>query len=192
MLSLPIYYTLYLIAGMALKLGDDLLDDLNRPKLAWFPLLVAGTSFGILMTQTEWDLALFLAIIVGVLVSGKVNRPQFFVGFIVIGVILWVCGPAYIPVPLEWGAVFLALIIASAIDEFGNDRFESSQNEVMSVFFKYRFSLKLVALIIGCIRWGFIQTMIGLWIFDLSYEVMGRLVRTVIAHADRQDYSRHR
>jgi len=51
-----VYFSAYLFAGLTLKIGDDLLDELDRPDLSWIPLALAGVLFGFIMTVSEWDL----------------------------------------------------------------------------------------------------------------------------------------
>ena len=85
----------YCLAGLTLKLGDDLLDKSNYPELAWLPFLASGLLFGLLMTVSEWDLVLLTAIIIGVLFSGKVNRKEFIIGFVAIVIVITVIGLPY-------------------------------------------------------------------------------------------------
>ena len=62
-----LYYVAYLLAGLTLKLGDDLLDELDRPNMAIGPLALSGVLFGFIMSLSEWDLILLGAIVIGVL-----------------------------------------------------------------------------------------------------------------------------
>ena len=71
MLEWVAYFSVYLLAGLTLKIGDDLLDELDKPDLSWAPLALAGILFGLIMIVSEWDLALMTSIIIGVIVSGK-------------------------------------------------------------------------------------------------------------------------
>ncbi|MHA1771359.1 MAG: hypothetical protein ACTSYL_07045 [Candidatus Thorarchaeota archaeon] len=190
-LGLFFYYLVYLLAGVTLKLGDDLLDELNKPRWAWIPLLFAGVFFGVLMTQTEWDLVLILAIILGVIASGKVNRPQFIIGFVMIGGVVWYAGVPQITNWLVWGTIFVVLIVAAALDEWGNDRAENSVNRLTNTFFEYRFTLKVSALMLGIIWYEFIPTAIGIWLFDLGYEATRKVVTLVSERDDKQGYNTH-
>jgi hypothetical protein len=171
------YFSAYFIAGLALKLGDDLLDELDRPKAAWVPLSLAGLLFGLLMTVSEWDLVLLTSIVIGVMVSGKVNRPQFIVGFVLIFGTLLVVGIPVITGWLDWGTVLIILFMAAVLDEKGNEWADKEHSPLAFKLFEFRFVLKMVA--IGLvIPWPmFLSTAIGLWVFDLGYESAGWLVR---------------
>jgi hypothetical protein len=166
------YFLAYLCAGFTLKLGDDLLDEMEQPTFAWLPLAVSGILFGYLMTQTEWDLVLLAAIVIGVLLSGKVNRPQFTVGFFFIALIM----PA-ITNWLDWSTLLIMLFLASVLDEKGNDWTDEVISPRGFKFFRYRFTLKLSVLLLT-IPWPqFLAAAVGLWIFDLGYELAGWVSR---------------
>jgi len=171
------YFAAYFLAGLTLKLGDDLLDELNQPEKAWFPLALSGLLFGLLMTVSEWDLVLLTSIVVGVLISGKVNRPQFVVGFLLIFSTLLILGVPVVTSWLDWLTVLIILFLAAVLDEKGNDWADREVSPTAYLFFEYRFVLKLVALGL-VIPWPmFLSTAVGLWIFDIGYECAGWLVR---------------
>jgi hypothetical protein len=172
-----LYFSAYFLAGLSLKLGDDLLDELDRPQAAWLPLTLAGLLFGLLMTVSEWDLVLLTSIVIGVLVSGKVNHLQFVVGFaMIIGTLLIIGFPA-ITSWLDWSTVLIILFLAAVLDEKGNDWADKDQSPLAFKIFKYRFVLKIVVLGL-IIPWPmFFMTAIGLWVFDIGYESAGWLIR---------------
>jgi hypothetical protein len=177
MVEIMLQLIAYLLAGLTLKLGDDLLDELDLPSLAWYPLGIAGVLFGILMAINEWNLVLLTAIVVGVLLSGKVNRKQFSVGFALIALILLVFGIPAVTDLLGWLSMLFMLFMASVLDEKGNDWVENAANPKTALFFKYRFTLKITALLL-VIPWvGFLVAAIGIWVFDMGYELVGWLIR---------------
>ena len=171
------YFSAYLLAGFSLKMGDDLLDELDQPQAAWIPLALAGLLFGLLMTVSEWDLVLLTSIVIGVLVSGKVNRPQFVVGFALIFGTLLIVGIPVVTSWLDWLTVLIILFLAAVLDEKGNDWTDKNRSPIAFKLFEYRFVLKIV--VIGLIiPWPmFFATAIGLWIFDIGYESAGLLIR---------------
>ncbi|MFW9792692.1 MAG: hypothetical protein ACFFEE_00190 [Candidatus Thorarchaeota archaeon] len=172
------YFLAYFSAGFTLKLGDDLLDELDKPHLAWYPFALSGFLFGYLMTLSEWDLVLLTSILIAVTASGKVNRPQFIVGFILILVAIVILGGVSPPSNwLDWLTLFIILFLAAVLDEKGNDWSDQERSPRAYWLFKYRFTLKLVALFL-VIPWPmFLATALGLWVFDFGYELSGRVVR---------------
>jgi len=183
-----VYYAIYWIAGLSLKIGDDLLDELDRPKYAWAPLTIAGASFGLLMSASQWDLALIVSIIIGVVVSGKVNRPQFGVGFVVIAFVILVRGLPQITDPLWWSLIVMVLLMAAAADEYGNDWADDRTDGIGRAFFEHRFVLKITTMVLGVIVTPFFAAAIGMWVLDTGYEIAGRLTKSYV---DRQGYSTH-
>jgi hypothetical protein len=177
MIQWVVYLFAYMMAGMSLKLGDDLLDEYDYPSLAWFPLGFSGILFGLLMVRSEWDLVLLSAIVIGVLLSGKVNRREFIVGVVVIGIILLVVGIPEITRIFDWLALLFMLFMASVLDERGNDWTDASVSPRAAMFFQYRFVLKVSALLLA-IPWPlFFPVAIGLWMFDIGYEAIGWFMR---------------
>ncbi|MHA2385602.1 MAG: hypothetical protein ACXAEE_05275 [Candidatus Thorarchaeota archaeon] len=172
-----LYYIAYSLAGLTLKLGDDLLDELNRPNVAVVPLALSGVLFGLIMTLSEWDLVLLGAIVIGVLMSGKVNKPQFLVGFIMIGTLLFLVGVPAISDGFSRFILLLALLLAAIIDERGNEWADRDEKPVISYFFEYRFSLKVTVLLLSLIWPAFLLAALGLWLFDFGYEIAGFSVR---------------
>lgn len=172
-----LYYTGYLLAGLTLKLGDDLLDELNRPNIAIGPLALSGLLFGLVMTLSEWDLVLLGAIVIGVVLSGKVNKPQFLVGFIMIGASLLLIGVPVISDASGRITLLLLLLLAAIVDERGNDWADRDERPVISCFFCYRFTLKVAVILLSFIWPSFFVAAVGLWMFDFGYELAGLVVR---------------
>lgn len=192
MLEWVLYYGAYCLAGLTLKLGDDFLDELDKPTIALGPLALSGLLFGLVMTVSEWDLVLLSAIVVGVVLSGKVNRPQFLIGFVMIGFVLFWIGVPVVTSWLDWLVILVALLVAAVLDERGNDWADSSAGRWVSDFFRFRFTLKLSVLILAVVWTAFLPSAIGLWFFDLGYETMGYITRTATTwNSEMQDYNRH-
>jgi len=177
MLELVAYFAAYLLAGLTLKIGDDLLDEIDRPNLAWLPLALSGILFGFIMTISEWDLILMTSITIGVLASGKVNRIQFAVGFVLIFVVLILVGVPQITSWLDFFTLVIMLFLAAVLDEKGNDWADKDISPRAYKFFEYRFTLKVSVLLISIIWPLLLPAGIGLWFFDFGYEIAGWIVR---------------
>jgi hypothetical protein len=135
------------------------------------------------MAVSEWDLVLLTSIVIGVLVSGKVDRPQFIVGFVLILCTLLVIGIPVIADLLDWWTVLIILFMAAILDEKGNDWADKEASPLAFILFEYRFVLKIVAICL-VIPWPmFLSTAIGLWVFDFGYESAGWLVRRKLSES---------
>ena len=177
MIEWVVYFSAYLLAGLTLKIGDDLLDELDRPNLSWIPLALAGVLFGFIMTVSEWDLALMTSIIIGVLVSGKVNRLQFVVGFVLIFSVLIFLGLPPISSWLDWLTLVIMMFLAAVLDERGNDWADQEISPKAYKFFEYRLTLKTSVILISIVWPLLFPAAVGLWFFDLGYEIAGWIVK---------------
>ena len=177
MLEWVAYFAAYLLAGLSLKAGDDLLDELDRPNLAWWPLALSGILFGLIMTVSEWDLILMTSITIGVLASGKVNHIQFAVGFVLIFTVLLLIGVPPITSWLDFFTLVIMLFMAAVLDEKGNDWADKDVSPRAYKFFEYRFTLKVSVLLISIIWPLLLLAAIGLWFFDFGYEIAGWIIR---------------
>lgn len=171
------YFSAYLLAGLTLKIGDDLLDELDRPDFSWVPLALAGVLFGFIMTVSEWDLALLTSIIIGVIASGKVNRLQFVVGFVLILAVVILVGIPPISSWLDWLTLVIMMFLAAVLDERGNEWTDQAISPKAYKFFEYRFTMKVSVILISLIWPWLFPAAVGLWFFDLGYEIAGWLVR---------------
>jgi hypothetical protein len=106
-----------------------------------------------------------------------VNRPQFIVGFVLIFATLAILGVPLSTDWLSWVTLLIILFLSAVLDEKGNDWVDREHSPRADEFFKYRFTLKLVAFAL-VIPWPmFLPTALGLWVFDFGYEVAGWLAR---------------
>ncbi len=173
MLEWVAYFSAYLLAGLTLKIGDDLLDELDKPDLSWVPLALAGILFGLIMTVSEWDLALMMSIIIGVIVSGKVNRLQFVVGFVLIFVVVILIGIPPITSWLDWLTLVIMMFFAAVLDERGTEWADQEISPKAYKFFEYRFTMKVSVILISLVWPLLFPAAVGLWFFDLGYEIAG-------------------
>jgi hypothetical protein len=171
------YFSAYLLSGLTLKIGDDLLDELDKPDLSWVPLALAGVLFGFIMTVSEWDLALMTSIIIGVIVSGKVNRLQFVVGFVLIFTVVLLVGIPVISSWLDWLTLVIMMFLAAVLDERGNEWADQEVSPKAYKFFEYRFTMKVSVILISLVWPLLLPAAIGLWFFDFGYEIAGWFVR---------------
>jgi ABC-type amino acid transport system permease subunit len=177
MIEWVMYFSAYFLAGLLLKTGDDLLDEHNRSDLSWIPLALSGLLFGLIMTVSEWDLALMVSIIIGVLVSGKVNRPPFILGFVMIAITVIMRGLPLVSGFLDWLTLVVMMFLAAVLDERGNDWTDQNVSPKAYRFFKYRFTLKVSVLLLS-VPWPLLfPTAIGLWFFDFGYEIVAWIVK---------------
>ena len=129
------------------------------------------------MTPILEFLILMTSITIGVLASGKVNRIQFAVGFVLIFTVMILIGAPPITSWLDFFTLVIMLFLAAVLDEKGNDWADKNVSPRAYKFFEYRFTLKVSVLLISIIWPLLLPAAIGLWFFDFGYESAGWIDR---------------
>lgn len=171
---------LYALSGFFMKFSDDALDEENNTFLGVISGLLCVAAIGYLAVNFSDAATIFLAILLGTLLSAKVDKLAHMVTLIVFLVILFIWGIPTI------GIITLAICtIAAWLDEVGNDRESLKGIKIVETFFKYRCTLKISVLILAILGGlqlapqlpglNFFQpiTFIYFMLFDLAYELAG-------------------
>lgn len=157
-------FTLGLIAGSLIKLADDI-SDKNLPLNPLFaiPLGIAyGLLMGYLMINDADAAILFGGIVIGCLVTGKINSTGHYFGLSAILTVLFLYGIKITPLVLPVAAL-------AALDE------SKDALPLPGAVFKYRLFLKLgiLALVIpGILGLNALMLLIA---FDAAYIITDRI-----------------
>ncbi|HMK54451.1 MAG TPA: hypothetical protein VK444_06690 [Methanobacteriaceae archaeon] len=180
---------LYPLAGFFMKISDDAQDEKNNTILGAITGIICVLAIGYLVVTSSDAATIFIAILIGTLLAGKIDHWGHIITLIIGLGILAIFG---LP-PL--GILTLAICIAATyLDEFGNDAPWLDGEKKLTTFFRYRFVLKITvfALALG----GLIQifypgftipglrffqpaTFIYFLLFDLAYELAGLTFNTL-------------
>ncbi len=174
---------LYALSGFFMKFSDDAMDKKNNTVLGVICGLLCVAGIGYLAVNYSDAATIFLAILLGTLLSAKVDKIGHLATLILFVVILFIWGIPTI------GLITLAICtLAAWLDEVGNDRKSLKGIKILEKFFNYRCALKVVVLvlsILGAVQWAYpsIQipgldffqpiTFIYFMLFDLAYELAG-------------------
>ncbi|HNS25737.1 MAG: hypothetical protein QM405_07695 [Euryarchaeota archaeon] len=177
----------YPLAGFFMKISDDALDEKKNMGLAVFSGLICVLAIGYLSVNSSDAATIFIGIMVGTFLSGKVDRLAHIITLIIFLSILVIFG-----IPPLGIIALLICTIAAYLDEMGNDSSWLKSKKKLNIFFKYRLALKLAVLFLamgGLIQYlhpeysGIIlfqpETFIYFLLFDLAYEVAGLLFNTI-------------
>jgi hypothetical protein len=166
------------IIGLGVKYIDAAYDDSAFSRSRTLPLSIClGLLAGSLMVYDADVAVLFLALITGVSVTGKVDTPPFRVLVLTTITISCFSVPLYLSTAAP--CVLLAIFsVAAAIDEVGNDMADDGHlPPLLSKFFSYRGLLKtvvLVGILTHCMSDRHAYALFG---FDAGYIVIA-----LIAH----------
>ncbi|MCX9010156.1 MAG: hypothetical protein OIN66_03435 [Candidatus Methanoperedens sp.] len=156
------------LSGSLIKLTDDIEDrDLASKQYAIPCGLAYGLSMGYLMLIDTDVALLFGGIILGNLITGKINSRGHYFGLGAILAVLFLYGVKLSP-------LVLAVAALAALDEIG-DIIRVPQS--LDFIFEYRLMLKLGILLLVILKIIGLNALIVLLAFDGAYMLTGGLTR---------------
>jgi hypothetical protein len=173
---------LYALSGFFMKFSDDAMDKKNNTVLGVISGILCVAGIGYLAVHYSDAATIFLAILLGTLLSAKVDKIGHLATLLIFMAILFIWGLPTI------GLITLAMCtVAAWLDEVGNDRESLKGIKIVETFFNYRCALKIVILIFSILGGlqmiysiqlpglNFFQpiTFIYFMLFDLAYELAG-------------------
>jgi hypothetical protein len=184
----------YPLAGFFMKISDDAQDEKKNTTLAVLAGLICVLAIGYLAVTSSDAATIFIGILMGNLLAGKVDRLAHAITLILFLLILAIFG---IP---SLGIMALLICTAAAyLDEIGNDAVWLNGKRKLNLFFKYRLALKLAVLllVIGGLIQNFYpeiqkfvffqpETFIYFLLFDLAYELAGLVFNTLYEGLNRK------
>jgi len=167
---------LYASSGFFMKFSDDALDMENNTLLGVVSGLICVAGIGYLSVNFPDAATIFLAILIGTLFSGKVDKLGHIVTLVIFLAILAIFGLPSIGL----GALIICTL-AAWVDEVGNDHESLKGKKIVETFFNYRFTMKIAVLVLALLGifyplqlQGFHPlTFIYFLLFDLAYEMAG-------------------
>lgn len=175
---------LYALSGFFMKLSDDAYDKKKNIFLAAFAGMFCGLFIGYLAVTSADAACIFIAILIGTILSLKVDSLNH-----IVALLLFVLIVVYIGIPTIGIITLLICSIAAFLDEIGNDNsWIKIKGKKIEIFFEYRFTLKVTILIFAVlgilqntypglkvpgVQYFLLQTFIYFILFDLFYEIAG-------------------
>ncbi|MCZ7380666.1 MAG: hypothetical protein O8C64_03700 [Candidatus Methanoperedens sp.] len=163
-MSLLTLLVISLLSGSLIKLTDDIEDKNLSRKIYAIPVgLAYGLLIGYLMISDTSAALLFGGIVLGNLVTGKINSRGHYSGLGAILAVFFLYGAILSP---------LVLLIAAfaALDELG-DLIQTPK--FMDFIFKYRLILKLGILVLVILNMLGLSALLVLLAFDAAYMLTG-------------------
>ena len=160
-----------------MKYVDAAYDDGTFSKrLAWCLAILLGLVTGMVMILDQPTLIIFLSLIVGVAITGKLDIGPFRV-LVIVAVLLPAFYYGFAP-PLtnyDWKLVLL-LSLGAAIDEVGNDLADANLlRRKLRMFFLYRGYLKVLIGVIAIFHYLQVPYVIAFMSFDIGYLLLTRI-----------------
>ncbi len=159
---------IFILAGFSLKL-TDFLGEHRKGYIPYLITLFSAFFFTLLINESEYSSAIAIGIIVGVFLSGKVNKPNLIVGLIltvIFSLLLGFTFPNQIVIPIS---------IFAFIDEIVHEKIEN-QFKNLKHFLQFRPILKTGIIMFFLLNWLPLMYFIGFFCFDLSYDLTSVVV----------------
>lgn len=175
---------LYAFSGFSMKFSDDAYDKKKNIYIAAIAGILCGVSIAYLAVTSSDAACIFIAILIGTVLSLKVDSLNHILALLLFLIII-----IYIGIPSIGIITLLFCTAAAFIDEVGNDNEKLKKlGRWAELFFEYRFTLKIAVLIFALfgllqpyfpiltqpnIQYFQFQTFIYFLLFDLFYEIAG-------------------
>ena len=173
-MSMIIFLGIVFLTGILTKLVDLIEDD--GYKLFKFANIILGFIYGLLIGFTiiyfEFIAALWIAVVLSVILSIKIDKPGHVFGIIGILIILFIYG-----FPEFSYILFAIFLIASIFEEIFNSLIVDKgiiKNKILFEFFRLRPILEIVVFVVS-LTIGNIFIWLGLLFFDIGYNLTARL-----------------
>jgi hypothetical protein len=179
---------LYAFSGLFMKLSDDAYDRKKNIVLAILAGILCGLFIGYLAVTSADAACIFIAILIGTILSLKVDSLNH-----IAALILFVLIVIYIGIPTIGIITLFICSVAAFLDEIGNDN-KLIKNRKAKMFFEYRFTLKVAVLLFAIlgilqstypvlripgVQYFLLQTFVFFILFDLFYEIAGLKFNTI-------------
>lgn len=173
----------YFLLGSGVKYVDAAHDDKTFSTRYSLPLaILLGLLAGVAMIWDQPTLIIFLSLIVGVTITGKLDILPFQI-LTAIAVLLPICyyGTSLPLASSDWHLVLL-ISFGATIDEIGNDLADARiLKHKLRVFFLYRGYLKLLIGIVAVLHYLRFPYVLAFLSFDVGYLLLTRLSERRVA-----------
>jgi hypothetical protein len=163
----------YTLIGAGIKYVDAAFDDETfNKKLAIIIAPIIAMVIVYAMFVNSVSATILLAVVIGVLFTGKIDNIAHILGVVVIFPFIYLLGIEFLFIPLG------ILVLGGIIDELGNDFIDKRKDKFtmgpvyqkfLMYFFEHRWTLKIVILgfiLLGLFPWYFFFAM---FLFDYAY-----------------------
>ena len=180
-------YIGYMVAGSLMKLTDEIadgklrIDAHKRGGIKWIDIasridiisgIIYGSIMGLLISHNITSVYVLGAIIIGCLITGKVDARGHYFALAAIILVIFSLGVESVTLP-----ILLLVALSSVFDEMANDRYKSFKNKAVNFFFRYRMTMKLLLLIFSVLHILDYYSIIFLLVFDFSYYLTEVILR---------------
>ena len=148
----------FCLAGFSLKMAD-LLGERDGGVKAFFVSGVSATLFWFLLKANNESSTIILSIVVGCLLTLKVDKPNLVFGLGVLVFLAFLLG--FCP-PIFW--LLILLLVLTVLDEVTHEKLKNP-------FFRFRGFLKVAVVVLAVLGFLGYLNALGFILFDLAYDL---------------------
>lgn len=168
---------IFVVGGVSLKIAD-FYGEVDNSAVSYISASISALALGLLISHSPIASSIILGIIIGVVLSRKVNRLNLIFGLAMTLLTALILG---FKIPVPW--LLLTAAFFSFIDEISHEWF-SSKKFLITNFFLFRPFLKLTILFITTLNLISTVYAVGFFCFDLSYDLTSRLLNRSLAKGE--------
>ncbi len=167
---------IYTLLGAGIKYIDDAFDKkIFNKKIALILAPILGIIGAYAMIIDPVSATILLAVLVGVLIKGKVDNLAFIIGFITVIALVILTGVQFLTIPL------ILLSAAAVLDEIGNDYIDSKRSSLNSkkpthifgkIFLGQRWIMKMSIIFLVIMNMIPLLFIFAMLLFDYSYLIV--------------------
>jgi hypothetical protein len=178
----------FFLLGLLVKFIDDAFDEkAYSRKIALIFSPITAIFWAYIMSLDPAAALLLTAIIIGVLVKGKIDNVAFVIAVLCVYLVYFFVGDWQFIFNLSFLIVLIIISIGGILDEIGNDFVDKNNlykkgffGKIIHWFFEYRFIMKIVVLFFALIGAFDILFFIAFFFWDLGYEVIMHYSRYIL------------
>lgn len=160
---------LFALSGFFMKFSDDAFDVSHNKKYAAVLGIVCAVTSAVATVSSVGGAYVFIGILIGNLLAFKVDGLHHLITLAVFIVLILIFGIPSISI-----AILLICILAALADEVGHELVsKKTSNRFVNLFFEYRFTMKVVILLLAIFGAFSIWIFVCFLLFEIAYELAG-------------------
>ncbi len=184
-----IFLTAFFLLGALVKFIDDAFDEKAYPrKFALILAPITAIFWAYIMALDPMFAVLLTAIILGVIIKGKIDNVAFVIAVLCVYLVYFFFGVWHELLTPFYLFLIVIIAIAGVLDEIGNDYVDNNQifkkgffGKIVHYFFEYRFTMKLFVLFLSLLGFFHIFFFVVFFFWDIGYEFVMNYTKLILA-----------
>jgi hypothetical protein len=181
----------YFLLGASIKYIDDAFDEKTFPRTVALILApVTAIYWGYIMALSPISALILTAVIIGVVVKGKIDNIAFIMGVLCVYVAFFFLSSSPLDFIFIYPIALISISIAGILDEVGNDFVDKNNiyhtvkhfGKYIHLFFEYRFVMKIVVFSFALLNFFPLIYFFAFLAWDIGYASVMRYSKHLVAH----------